>query len=155
MTAWIRKELQELNMLSKKWMTAVVLIGAAMSTTAFADERGVNTAIGAVVGAVIGNSVHGRDGAVVGGVLGAAIGASANTYGGPRYYNESRTYERPVVYAQPATYYRPAPAYDNPRPVYVAGYYGGHDRYYEDHDAYRHGHDRRDYDRREHESHRW
>lgn len=128
-------------MLSVKWISVVVLAGAAISTTAFADERGVNTAIGAVVGAAIGNSFHGRDGAIVGGVIGAVVGASASGYREAGYNSQPRYVAQPVVYAQPVTYYRPAPVYYGPRPVYVASYHRENERY-------RHyDNDRRDYDR--------
>lgn len=52
---------------SKKWIAMAVLASAAISTTAFADERGVNIALGTVAGALIGNSIHGADDAIIGG----------------------------------------------------------------------------------------
>ena len=55
-------------MLHKKLIGIALIASAAVSTTAFADNRGVNTALGAVVGAVIGNSIGGQDAAIVGGV---------------------------------------------------------------------------------------
>ena len=111
-------------MLHKKWIGIALLATAAVSTTASADNRGVNTALGAVVGAVIGNSVGGQDAAIIGGVLGAVVGASAS--GG---HNNDRKYGRrqpqgyyqaqPQYQAQPV-YYRPAPVYA--RPVYRENY---------------------------------
>ncbi|MES2026580.1 MAG: YMGG-like glycine zipper-containing protein [Pseudomonadota bacterium] len=96
-------------MLHKKWIGIALIATAAVSTTAFADNRGINTALGAVVGAVIGNSVGGQNGAIVGGVLGAAVGASASGHG-DRYYGR-----QPQAYYQaPPNYYRPAPAYARP-----------------------------------------
>jgi hypothetical protein len=138
-------------MLSKKWISVVVLVGAAMSTTAFADDRGINTAIGAVVGAAIGNSFHGTDGAIVGGVIGAAVGASTGGYRETGYVSAPRYDDRPVVVAQPARYYQPAPVYVAPRPVYVASYDRDHERY-RHYDNYRNGY-RRDYDRRDDDRH--
>jgi uncharacterized protein YcfJ len=97
-------------MLHKKWIGIVLLATAAVSTTAFADNRGINTALGAVVGAVIGNSVGGQDAAVIGGVLGAVVGANVSDGHDDRYYGRR----------QAQTYYRPAPVYA--RPDYRNGY---------------------------------
>jgi hypothetical protein len=143
--AW---EFQELNMASKQWIAVTLLASAAFSTAAFADDRGVNTAIGAVVGAVVGNHVHGSNGAIVGGVIGAAVGASVPTYDQARYASSGGYYDQPVVYTQPVTYYQPAPVYYrpapvyyrpapvvyySPRPVYVGSYYGGYNGHHHDH----------------------
>lgn len=119
-------------MLHKKWMGIALLATAAVSataisTTAFADNRGVNTALGAVVGAVIGNSVGGQDAAIIGGVLGAVVGASASGHDDDRYYGRH----------QSQVYYQPAPV--RARPYYRDGYAGRHgyrndyrDRYQQD-----------------------
>lgn len=96
-------------MLNRKCFGAVLLAAAAVSGTAMADDRGMNTAVGAVVGAAIGHSAGGRDGALVGGVLGAAVGNSISTR--DDYYRGNRGYAT-------ATYYSPAPAYVESRPVY-------------------------------------
>jgi len=100
-------------MLHKKWIGIALLATAAVSTTASADNRGVNTALGAVVGAVIGNSVGGQDAAIIGGVLGAVVGASASGH------NDNRYYGRP----QPQAYYQPQPVYYRPAPVYARPVY--------------------------------
>jgi uncharacterized protein YcfJ len=104
-------------MLHKKLIGIALIASAAVSTTAFADNRGVNTALGAVVGAVIGNSIGGQDAAIVGGVLGAVVGASASSgRHDDRYYGR-----QPQAYYQPQQqYYRPAPVYQ--RPYYRDGY---------------------------------
>lgn len=103
-------------MLYKKLIGIALIATAAVSTTAFADNRGVNTALGAVVGAVIGNSIGGQDAAIVGGVLGAVVGASASSgHRDDRYYGR-----QPQAYYQPQQYYRPAP---RPVQVYQRPYY--------------------------------
>lgn len=111
-------------MSNKKWIGVALLAAAAVSTNALADNRGVNTALGAVVGAVIGNTVGGQNGAVVGGVLGAVVGASASGHDDRRY---DRQYDRRYsnVRYQAPVYYRPAPV-----PVYARPDY--RDRYYHD-----------------------
>jgi surface antigen len=96
-------------MLNKKCLGAALLAAAAVSGTAMAQDRGMNTAVGAVLGAAVGHSAGGRDGAIVGGVLGAAVGNSISTrddYRGNRGYAS-------------ASYYEAAPAYVESRPVYV------------------------------------
>lgn len=104
-------------MLNRKWIGVVLLAAAAVSTTALADNRGVNTALGAVAGAVVGNVVGGQNGAVLGGVLGAVVGASVsdNDRRDNRRYYGAR-YQAPV-------HARPAPVYARP---------GYRDRYYHD-----------------------
>lgn len=108
----------------KKWIGVALLAAAAVSTNAMADNRGVNTALGAVVGAVIGNTVGGQNGAVVGGVLGAVVGASASGHDDRRY---DRQYDRRYSNQryQAPVYYRQAPV-----PVYARPDY--RDRYYHD-----------------------
>jgi hypothetical protein len=124
-------------MWNKKLVSVVVLATAALSSTAaMADDRGLNTVAGAVVGAAIGNSAGGRDGAIVGGVLGAAVGNSIST--GDRYhrggYVETRVYTQPtpVYYAPPPppVYYTPAPrvVYVEPRPYYHDHYWRERER---------------------------
>ncbi|MBC7456036.1 MAG: glycine zipper 2TM domain-containing protein [Massilia sp.] len=66
-------------MLNKKCLGAMMLAAALVSSTAMADDRGVNTAFGAVIGAGIGNSTGARNGALIGGLLGAAVGSSIST----------------------------------------------------------------------------
>jgi hypothetical protein len=97
-------------MLNKKCFGAVLLAAAAVSGTAMAQDRGMNTVAGAVLGAAIGHGVGGRDGAIVGGVMGAAVGNSISTR--DDYYRDNRGYAS-------ASYYAPAPAYVESRPVYV------------------------------------
>jgi len=107
-------------MLHKKWIGIALLATAAVSTTASADNRGVNAALGAVVGAVIGNSVGGQDAAIIGGVLGAVVGASAS--GGHR---DDRNYGRDQThgYHQAQPYYQQR-GYHQAQPHYQRqGYY--------------------------------
>jgi hypothetical protein len=116
-------------MLKKACFGAVFLAAAAVSTTAMADDRGVNTAVGALVGAAIGGSAGGRDGALVGGVLGAAVGSSVRTgdddhYRGRGYVSGGYVSSGYApVYSE--SYDAPAPVYVESRPVYVppARYY--------------------------------
>lgn len=141
-------------MLHKKWIGIALLATAAVSTTASADNRGVNTALGAVVGAVIGNSVGGQDAAIIGGVLGAVVGASASSG-----RNDDRNYGRrqPQGYYQPQPYYQQAqPVYYRPAPVYARPVYRDNygqrndyrDRYqYDGRRAEYGGYDRGDYRR--------
>jgi Glycine zipper len=117
-------------MLNKKCFGAVLLAAAAVSGTAMAGDRGTNTAVGAVVGAAIGHSAGGRDGAIVGGVLGAAVGNSISTeddyyrggrgYASATYYSPAYVESRPVYVEQAPVYYEaPRPVYyEAPRPVY-------------------------------------
>jgi hypothetical protein len=152
-------------MLNKKCFGAVMLAAAAVSTSAVASDRGVNTAVGAVLGAAVGHNFGGRDGAIVGGVLGAAVGNSVNTndrrgyrdnrgYDNRGYDNrgyDNRGYNRgytqvsyyepaPVYYAAPRRYYRePAVVYVEPRRGhhgYGHGYGHRHDRYDRDDRGY-------------------
>jgi uncharacterized protein YcfJ len=108
---------KESIMSHKKWIGIgiVLLATAAVSTTAVADDRGINTALGAVVGAVIGNSVGGQNAAIIGGVLGAVVGANASDHDG-RYYGRRQS----QVYYQAPSYYGSAPVYA--RPYYRDGY---------------------------------
>jgi uncharacterized protein YcfJ len=96
-------------MLQKKWIAAALLATAAVSTTASAADRGVNTALGAVAGALIGNSVGGQDAAVIGGLLGAVVGNSLSDNDEGRRYTRRPGYAAPVYYRQPVQarpYYR-------------------------------------------------
>lgn len=107
-------------MLNKKWVGIAVLASAAFSTSAMANDRGVNTALGAVLGAVIGNSVGGQNGTVIGGVIGAVAGASLSSHDdrdGRGYRRQSQAYGyggRSQGYREP-TYYRQAPVRSQPR----------------------------------------
>jgi len=105
-------------MLKKKCIGAMLLAAAAVSTTAMADDRGLNTVVGALAGAAIGGSVGGRDGAFVGGAIGAAVGNSVRT-NDDYYYNNrgNRGYAYSNGYS--GGYYQQAPAYVESRPVYV------------------------------------
>jgi hypothetical protein len=140
-------------MLSKKFMGVALLAAAAVSSSAFAGDRDFNTVAGAVVGAAIGNSAGGRDGAIVGGLVGAAVGNSINTgdryyRGGNRGYVETRVYSQPapvyyesapVYYAPPPRYYAPPPrvVYVEPARPYYREYRGDRwDRGYHHHDRY-------------------
>jgi len=109
-------------MLKKKCIGAMLLAAAAVSSTAMADDRGVNTVVGALAGAAIGGSVGGRNGALVGGVIGAAVGNSART--NDDYYYRNRGYAYSGGYSS-GYYQQPAPVYVESRPVYVEprGYY--------------------------------
>jgi hypothetical protein len=102
-------------MLKKKCIGAMLLAAAAVSATAMADDRGVNTVVGALAGAAIGGSVGGRNGALVGGVIGAAVGNSART--NDDYYYRNRGYAYSNDYS--GGYYQQAPTYVESRPVYV------------------------------------
>ena len=98
-------------MLGKKYLAVAVLATAAVSTSAFAGERGVNTAIGAVAGALIGNSIGGQNAALVGGLVGAAVGNSIGGHDSGRYVVRGPRPYAPVYYrAEPVPvrhYYRP------------------------------------------------
>lgn len=104
----------------KKWIAIALIATAAISSTASASDRGVNTALGAVAGALIGNVVGGQNAAVVGGVLGAVVG---NSVGG---HDDRRNYER-----RSQGYYGGAPVYRSEpvraRPYYRDGYAGRND----------------------------
>lgn len=141
-------------MLNKKCFGAVLLAAAAVSSTAFAQDRGVNTAVGALAGAAIGGSAGGRNGALVGAAIGAVVGNSVRTnddyYGRNRGYARSNGYYESGYssgyYAAPAPVYVEQPAYYyDARPVIVSSnrYY---DRGYYDRGYYDRGHDR-GYDR--------
>jgi hypothetical protein len=150
--------LKENIMLKKKCFGAVLLAAAAVSSTALADDRGVNTAVGALFGAAIGGSAAGRDGALVGGVIGAAVGNSVRT--NDDYYSRNRGYASSGYYSSgySSGYYAPAPVYVESRPsyyyqsrpdvVYVSpsrGYYDrGHDRDRRNDRDYGRDHDRGD-----------
>jgi hypothetical protein len=114
----------------KKWIAIAVMATAAVSTSAFASDRGINTAIGAVAGVLIGNSIGGQNGAVVGGVLGAVVGNSVGGHDGGRNYGR-----------QPQAYYG-GPAYYRQQPVQARPYYR---------DAYADRYDHRRYDRIDYE----
>jgi hypothetical protein len=117
-------------MLKNKCIGAMLLAAAAVSSTAMADDRGVNTVVGALAGAAIGGGVGGRNGAIVGGVIGAAVGNSART--NDDYYYRNRGYAYSGGYSN--GYYQQAPAYVESRPVYVESrpVYVGPQRYYYD-----------------------
>ena len=96
------------------------LLGIAPQARADDGRVILSTGLGAVAGALIGQSVGGRNATIVGGALGAAIGASAATEGGYRRGGPSVTYSAnygygvPVAYAPPVVYV-PATVY---QPVY-------------------------------------
>jgi uncharacterized protein YcfJ len=95
----------------KKWIAAALLATAAVSTTASASNRGVTTALGAVAGALIGNSVGGQNAAVIGGVLGAVVGNSIGDDEGYRHARRGGYVAAPVYYREPVQarpYYREA-----------------------------------------------
>jgi hypothetical protein len=162
-------------MLNKKCLGAVILAATVVSSTAMADDRGVNTAVGAVIGAAIGHNTGGRNGAIVGGVLGAAVGNSISrndrSYNNGGYYdnrsngyydnrsngyvdtrasyydNRDSYYQSAPVYVQESrpVYYQPQPTYYYTQPSEVV-YVSGGGGYY---DGYRgrHGHGRHGYGR--------
>jgi hypothetical protein len=130
-------------MLNKKCFGAVILAAVAVSPSAFAGDRGTNTAVGAVLGAAIGGTAGGGGGALIGGVLGAAVGNSIGGHDDRRYYNNNRGYAsvnyyqpapvyysqpRPVYYEQPRYYREPAVVYVAPRGYRDHGYDRGHGR---------------------------
>ena len=136
-------------MLNKKCLGVLVLAGAAISTVASADDRGLNTVAGAVIGAAIGQHSGSRNGAVVGGLVGAAIGSSLSNGG----YYERGYAPAPVAYAPvyapsgyyaapPVVYYEPARRYYAPREVVYVERGRGHER-----DYYEHGRGEREYRR--------
>ena len=138
-------------------LAVLLLAGVALVSVtpqAHADDGRVvlSTGLGAVAGALIGQSVGGRNATIVGGAIGAAIGASAAqggynrggasvSYSNGGYYQGG--YSAPVVYAPPVVY-RPAPVYQpvyqpvyRPvvRPViYPVVYRGGNDGHYDSDD---------------------
>jgi hypothetical protein len=103
-------------MLNTKCLSAVIVAALAVSSSAMADDRGVNTAVGAVLGAAIGHNSGGRDGAIVGGILGAAVGNAVSTRDDRR--NSNAYYDNRGRYYAPAPVYVEARAYP-PAPVYV------------------------------------
>ena len=134
-------------------LAVLLLAGAALVSVApqsRADDGRVvlSTGLGAVAGALIGQSVGGRNATIVGGAIGAAIGASAATQGG----HHRGGYSAPVVYAPPVVV-RHAPVYQpvyqpvyRPvvRPViypvaYHGGYSRGHSGYYDSDERRHHG----------------
>ena len=146
-------------MLNKKCFGAVILAAVAVSPSAFAGDRGTNTAVGAVLGAAIGGTAGGAGGALVGGVLGAAVGNSLSHdgrghydnrgYASAGYYQPAPVYHqpRPVYYAQPRHYREPAVVYVEQRGRRHHGYDRGHDRGWDrdgrghrDYDGHRDGH---------------
>jgi len=106
-------------MLKKKCIGAMLLAAAAVSSTAMADDRGVNTVVGALAGAAIGGSVGGRNGALVGGAIGAAVGNSARTNDDYYYRNRGYAYSDGYSNGYSGGYYQSAPTYVESRPVYV------------------------------------
>ncbi|QNA88845.1 hypothetical protein G4G28_10765 [Massilia sp. Dwa41.01b] len=140
-------------MLNKKCFGAVILAAAAVSPSAFAGDRGVNTAVGAVLGAAIGHSAGGSGGAVVGGVLGAAVGNSIGGHDDRRYggrgYASVDYYQPAPVYVQPQPVY-----YEQPRPVYYEQprYYRGSTVVYVEP---RHRHHNRGWDRDDRRGRDW
>lgn len=100
----------------KKWIAVAVIATATISSAASASDRGVNTALGAVAGALIGNVVGGQNAAVVGGVLGAVVGNSVGGRDEARYYgNRGQGY-----YGRAPVYYHSEPV--RTRPYYRDGY---------------------------------
>lgn len=94
---------------------ATAMATATLSPPASAGDPFLGGLVGAGIGAAIGHSVNGRDGAWVGGALGAVTGASiaANSgYYGDGYYGGG--YAAPV-----SAYYGAAPAYYAPPRVYA------------------------------------
>ncbi len=61
----------------------VITAALLFSANLYADNKVLETAVGAGIGAAIGNEVGGRDGAIVGGVVGAVVGASIGDDGKP------------------------------------------------------------------------
>jgi hypothetical protein len=99
---------KEIAMLNTKIVGAVAIIAAtAFSSTAIASDRTVNTAVGAVAGAMIGSSTHHRNGALAGAVIGAAVGSSLSS-------NNNRSYND-GYYDNRSGYYNSG--YDNVRAV--------------------------------------
>ncbi len=103
----------------------ILLAIAGTALTSFTNQARANdgqvvlsTGIGAVAGALIGQSIGGRNATIVGGALGAAIGASAATQG------HSHRSEPPRGYYQGDTYrqgYRDYQGYQDHR-AYQGGY---------------------------------
>jgi hypothetical protein len=123
----VPRSTEESIMFQKKWIAVAVLATAAVSATASAADRGVNTALGAVAGVLIGNSVGGQDGAVIGGVLGAVVGNSlGGRDGGRRDEYRQQAYGAPVYYRQQPVQARPY--YREAR----ADYYGRNNYYRQD-----------------------
>lgn len=115
-------------MQKRQWLIAASLALAAtagFAPAASADNDGLLAAlVGAGLGASIGHSLAGRDGAWVGGAVGAAT-ATALTADGGGY--RASGYEHPVPYyaGPPAVIYRPRPVYVA-RPYRVYYRYDGH-----------------------------
>ncbi len=138
------------TMLNKKFIGAALVAATAFSSNAMANDRGVNTALGAVVGAAIGHSTGSRNGALVGGVIGAAVG-NASSSRSNNYYDDGRSYDdRRYGYA-PAPVYVQERVYHEPRRVYYESaprYYGPPAVVYVEKRHGRRGyHHRRGYDR--------
>src|SRR5258706_12187229 len=92
-------------MLKKTLMITTLAAGiavAALPAEAGRDDRAAGAIIGGTIGALIGNSVNGGDGALVGALIGGVAGAGlANDhyrggyYAGPRYYSAPARYYTP------------------------------------------------------------
>jgi hypothetical protein len=124
-------------MLKRSVIIAAIATTATAATfvpTASAGDPALGALVGAGIGAAIGNSVNGHNGAWVGGALGAVTGATIAANSGGYYdggnYAPSYGYASPppvsygpavTYYAPAATYYAPPIAY-RPRPVYVHPY---------------------------------
>ena len=105
---------------------------AALSTPALADPM-VGGLLGAGVGAAVGHSISGRDGALVGGALGAVAGYQVGKHHGHPRHHQGRYYrQRPIhYYHSPARVYYTPHAYHAPQPAYYpqtfrwSGFYAG------------------------------
>ncbi len=101
----------------KRYLIAALAVASlGLLPPAYADDDGevfLGGALGAGLGAWLGNEVDGRDGALIGGVLGAGVGAviANDDDDDRRYYRRPRTVRHVHEYRQPRYYY------DEPRYV--------------------------------------
>ena len=107
-------------LLSSKWACLALVAGglATASSASRADEFNtvLGAGVGAVAGAVIGQSVAGRNGAIIGAGAGGLVGASIAQQRGS--YPVAAVPVQPVVSAYPA--YPAYPSYRYPTPVAYA-----------------------------------
>jgi len=120
-------------LLHSKWACLALIAGglATASSASRADEFNtvLGAGVGAVAGAVIGQSVAGRNGAIIGAGAGGLVGASIAQRG---------SHPAPVAYAPPPAVVVAAPVYAAPqwRPAPPPHHHHGWEREYRDYRVY-------------------
>lgn len=122
------KPLYRISTLATLLLAGAALVGVAPPARADDGQVILATGLGAVAGALIGQSFGGRNATIVGGALGAAVGASAATQSGYQRNRATLNYSNgtyqggpsaTVVYTQPVRVYRTTPTY---QPIYQPAY---------------------------------